>query len=197
MIDLTQPAEQSRPVAEGASKKNKRRRLDRSTVGDPQDGQRSPLVEADEPNSLDDSGSNNALPQFPLPTRPDAPSKTELALQGLDKAHIEAELVDPHCTVPIDPGADNDQSALDLKTRKRLIDLGVNELFAGIFHPLPCRVSPTAKVKQFRRPSSRFCFDPKTNTPAFMTRITRSETYVFRPLLAAGRRSHMHYQSLR
>lgn len=190
-------AEQSRFVAEDASKKSKKRKLDHSTVEDPQEDQRPPLVEADEPSPIDGSGSNNALPRFPLPTRPDAPSKTELALQGLDKAHIEAELVDPNCTVPIDPDADNDQSVLDLKTRKRLIDLGVNELFAGIFHSLPCWVFPAAKVKQFRRLLSRFCFDPETDTPAFMTRITRSGTYVFRPLLVAGRRSHMHYQSLR
>ena len=184
-------------MAEDTSKKSKKRKLDHSAVEDPQEGQQSPLVEADEPNPVEESGSNNALPQFPLPTRPDVPSKIELALQGLDKAHIEAELVDPNCTVPIDPDTDNDQSSLNLKTRKRLIDLGVNELFAGIFHPLPCRVSPAAKVKQFRRLLSHFCFDPETNTPAFMTRITRSETYVFRPLLVAGRRSHMHYQSLR
>jgi hypothetical protein len=197
VIDLAQLAERSRFVAEDSPRKSKKRKLDPSTVDDPQEGRRSPPVEADEPNPVDESGSNNALPQFPLPTRPDAPSKTELALQGLDKAHIEAELVDPNCTVPIDPGTDNDQSFLGLKTRKRLIDLGVNELFAGIFHPLPCWASPTAKVKQFRRPLSRFCFDPEANTPAFMTRITRSGTYVFRPLLVAGRRSHMYYQSLR
>jgi len=137
VIDLTQLAEQSRFTAEDDSKKRKKRRLDRSTAEGSGEDQQSQPVEADDPNPVDESGSNRALPRFPLPTRPDAPSKTELALQGLDRAQIEAELVDPNCTFSIDLDADNNQSVLSLKTRKRLIDLGVNELFAGISHPFP------------------------------------------------------------
>ena len=194
VIDLTQLAEQSRFIAEGSSKKRKKRKLDHPTPEGSGEDQQSQPVEADDPNPVDDSGSNCALPQFPLPTHPDPPSKNELALQGLDRAQIEAELVDPNCTFSIDLDTDNDQSVLSLKTRKRLIDLGVNELFAGISHYFSREVFLAAKVKQFRRPLFRSCFDPETNTPAFTIHITRRRTYVFRLLLAAGRRSHMYYQ---
>ena len=75
-----------------------------------------------------------ALPSFPLPTRPDAPSKQTLALQGLDKALVEAELVDlaklqPFSTAPDDDGG----TGLSEKTRRRLQDLGITELFAGLY----------------------------------------------------------------
>lgn len=86
---------------------------------------------------MDESAPNSALPQFPLPSRPEAPSKTELALQGLNRAQIEAELVNPNSTLPINLDADNSQSTLGLKTRKRLMELGINDLFAGIPHPFP------------------------------------------------------------
>jgi ATP-dependent RNA helicase DDX51/DBP6 len=132
VIDLTQLAEQSRFVAEDDSKKRKKRKLDHSIAeGSGEDQQLQP-VEADDPDPVDEPGPGRALPRFPLPTRPDAPSKTELALQGLDRAQIEAELVDPNCTFSIDLDPDDNQSVLSLKTRKGLINLGVNELFAGI-----------------------------------------------------------------
>lgn len=67
----------------------------------------------------------SALPLFPLPTRPDAPSRATLALQGQDKALIEAELVDPQRTTSID------EAGIGEKTAKRLKDLGIQELFAG------------------------------------------------------------------
>ena len=190
VIDPAQPAEQPRFVTEDGSKK-KKRKLAHSTAEGSADDQPQP-VRTDEPNLMDEPGSSRTLPRFPLPTRPDAPSKTELALQGLDRAQIEAELVDPNSTLPIDLGADNNRTALGLKTRKRLIDLGVNELFAGISHYFPHSLFPTAKVEQFRRQLFRFCFDPDTNTPVFMTHITRHGICVFRLLLVAGRRSHMH-----
>ncbi|EKM58209.1 uncharacterized protein PHACADRAFT_171465 [Phanerochaete carnosa HHB-10118-sp] len=70
-----------------------------------------------------------ALPAFPLPSRPDAPSKATLALQGLDKAIVEAELVDPRKTVPI--STESEASVLlSEKTKKRLQELGITELFA-------------------------------------------------------------------
>lgn len=73
-----------------------------------------------------------ALPSFPLPRRPDAPSKTTLALQGLDKALIDAEIVDPTQLSPFDTTPDSDSdTGLSEKMRKRLKDLGVSELFAG------------------------------------------------------------------
>ena len=104
-------------------------------------------VRADEHKAVDELVPNRALPRFPLPTRPDAPSKAELSLQGLGKAQIEAELVDSNSTFPIDSDADGSQSALSLKTRKRLIDLGIKVLFAGISHPFPSQAFPVTKVE--------------------------------------------------
>lgn len=76
-----------------------------------------------------------ALPSFPQLRRPDAPSKSLLALQGLDKALIEAELVEPDTVLPLDTSdkVQHEETGLDLKTRKRLHELGITELFAGAF----------------------------------------------------------------
>lgn len=73
------------------------------------------------------------LPSFPLPSHPDAPSKATLALQGLDKAIIEAELIEPRRTMPIQ-STDAGEAALGLseRTKKRLQELGITELFAGM-----------------------------------------------------------------
>lgn len=136
-IDLTQLTESSKFVTEDDLEKRENWKHDRSTVDGSVEDHKSQPIEADEPNLVDGPEPNHALPKFPLPTRPDAPSKTELALQGLDRAQIEAELVDPNSTLSIDLDVDNNRSALGLKTRKRLIDLGVNELFAGILRPFP------------------------------------------------------------
>lgn len=75
-----------------------------------------------------------ALPVFPLPALPDAPSKSVLALQGLDKALVDAEIVDPATTLPVPPEGEADHvTGLSEKTRKRLHELGITELFAGVF----------------------------------------------------------------
>lgn len=66
-----------------------------------------------------------ALPQFPRPARPDAPSKATLALQGLDRAVQVAEVVDPATSLPLHT------ADLSEKTKSRLNDLGITELFAG------------------------------------------------------------------
>ncbi|EJF64658.1 DEAD-domain-containing protein [Dichomitus squalens LYAD-421 SS1] len=73
-----------------------------------------------------------ALPAFPQPRRPEAPSKSVLALQGLDKALIEAEVVDPATTVPLDAAKDaqDERTGLSGRMRRRLQDLGITELFA-------------------------------------------------------------------
>ncbi|KZT07643.1 DEAD-domain-containing protein [Laetiporus sulphureus 93-53] len=72
-----------------------------------------------------------ALPAFPLPRRPNAPSKRTLALQGLDKALVEAEIVDPATLQELLSTADADGGTrLGEKTRKRLKELGITELFA-------------------------------------------------------------------
>lgn len=74
------------------------------------------------------------LPRFPLPRQPEAPSASVLYLQGVDEALIEAEIVDPAKTLPLNSDIDEDQddgSGLSLKTRQRLAQLGILELFAG------------------------------------------------------------------
>lgn len=186
VIDPTRLTERPKFAAGHESPERKKRKLDRSTAKGSLGDQQLQLIDADEPKLVDEPVHKPALPQFPLPTRPNAPSKTELALQGLDRAQIEAELVDPSSTLSINLDGDSDRSVLDLKTRKRLIDLGINDLFAGILHPFPAGVS-AAKVEQFRRPLFRSCFGPDTNTPAFTTPITRREMCAFQPLLAVGR----------
>ncbi|KAF7375202.1 ABC protein [Mycena sanguinolenta] len=48
------------------------------------------------------------LPSFPLPALPDAPSKSVLALQGLDRALVGAEIVDANGLLPIPPDGEDD-----------------------------------------------------------------------------------------
>lgn len=77
-----------------------------------------------------------ALPRFPLPKLPNAPSKSVLALQGLDQALVDAEIVDPATTLPVPAeGEDDGDTMLSAKTRKRLHELGISELFAGTSIP--------------------------------------------------------------
>ncbi|KAI0749568.1 DEAD-domain-containing protein [Daedaleopsis nitida] len=73
-----------------------------------------------------------ALPAFPQPRRPEAPSRSVLALQGLDKALIEAEVVNPTTTLPLETSQDgqHEKTGLSEKMRRRLHDLGITELFA-------------------------------------------------------------------
>lgn len=70
-----------------------------------------------------------ALPSFPLPKHPDAPSKTDLALQGLDKSIVDAEIVWDGENQDLD----NLGSRLSIRMQKRLKELGIVELFAGWF----------------------------------------------------------------
>jgi ATP-dependent RNA helicase DDX51/DBP6 len=75
------------------------------------------------------------LPSFPLPTPPDAPPISVLALQGLDQALVDAEIVDPTTVLPIPPDGDYDAgTSLTERTRRRLKELGITELFAGLHH---------------------------------------------------------------
>ncbi|KAJ7585027.1 DEAD-domain-containing protein [Mycena floridula] len=71
-----------------------------------------------------------SLPQFPLPVLPGAPSKSDLALQGLDQALVDAEIIDPTTTAPISTEADDGDLPLTSRMRKRLGELGISELFA-------------------------------------------------------------------
>lgn len=83
-----------------------------------------------------------ALPVFSLPALPAAPPKSVLALQGLDQALVEAEVINPSSRLPITPNGDDTYSGLSERTRKHLVELGITELFAGqIGYPMltyPC-----------------------------------------------------------
>ena len=82
---------------------------------------------------MEDDISHDFLASFPLPVQPVAASKTTLALQGLDKALLEAELVDPKLTVSVEEftGPNGPLRTVSEKTKKRLLDLGITEFFAG------------------------------------------------------------------
>uniref|UniRef100_A0A0W0FST0 ATP-dependent RNA helicase n=1 Tax=Moniliophthora roreri TaxID=221103 RepID=A0A0W0FST0_MONRR len=68
------------------------------------------------------------LPSFSLPALPDAPSQSILALQGLDQALVDAEVVDPSVVLPL---PDNGRTmGLSEWMVKRLHELGITELFA-------------------------------------------------------------------
>ncbi|KAI0322540.1 P-loop containing nucleoside triphosphate hydrolase protein [Amylostereum chailletii] len=69
------------------------------------------------------------LPSFPLPSRPNAPAKSDLASQGLDRALARAQLIDPTLSSPVSLDVEDD-TCLSLKTRTRLKELGITELFA-------------------------------------------------------------------
>ncbi len=73
-----------------------------------------------------------SLPFFPLPALPNAPSKSLLALQGLDQALVDAELVSPSSVLPIPSEKGDGGTRLSERMRKRLRDLGITELFAGM-----------------------------------------------------------------
>ena len=72
-----------------------------------------------------------SLPVFSLPAAPAAPPKSVLALQGLDQALVEAEVINPSSRLPISPDGDDTRSRLSERTRRRLVELGITELFAG------------------------------------------------------------------
>ncbi|KAF9468213.1 P-loop containing nucleoside triphosphate hydrolase protein [Collybia nuda] len=90
------------------------------TVEDSLDVQLSPQAETNQPT----------LPSFPLPVHPDAPSKSVLALQGLDQALVGAEIVNPTQSLPIPLDEADGGTGLSKKMRKRLTDLGITDLFA-------------------------------------------------------------------
>ncbi|EIW57320.1 DEAD-domain-containing protein [Trametes versicolor FP-101664 SS1] len=92
------------------------------------------------------------LPVFPQPRRPDAPSKSVLALQGLDKALIEAQVVDPATTLPLEKDYESrdERTGLSGKMRKRLQELGIAELFAVQTAVVPLLLSSTRAQSLYR-----------------------------------------------
>jgi hypothetical protein len=89
------------------------------------------------------------LQRFPLPSRPHAPEKSELASQGLDRALASAQLVDPLLSTPLslDDGNGDDITGLSARTLRRLRDLGIVELFAGVL--LSCRFGKPNVLTEF------------------------------------------------
>ncbi|KAF9223498.1 DEAD-domain-containing protein [Gyrodon lividus] len=51
-------------------------------------------------------------------------------MQGLDKALIHAEVIDPSAALPLSSSEEADDTGLGARTRKRLLELGISELFA-------------------------------------------------------------------
>jgi len=114
-------------------------------------------IEMDEAPVLDepelDHLPSGALPSFPQPTIPDAPSKTTLALQGLDKHIIEADIVHPSTVLPIPDGTEDDGGTrLSEKTRRRLKDLGITELFAVQTSLIPYLIPQSTIERSVYRP---------------------------------------------
>ncbi|KIP05012.1 hypothetical protein PHLGIDRAFT_31066 [Phlebiopsis gigantea 11061_1 CR5-6] len=107
------------------------------------------------------------LPSFPLPSHPDAPSKATLALQGLDKAIIEAELIEPRRRMPIQ-STDAGEAALGLseQTKKRLQELGITELFAVQTAVVPFLLSNTKHRRLYLpyNPSQDVCVSAPTGS---------------------------------
>lgn len=105
---------------------------DEGRVGSPQKEEQELVVE-EQPDSQARSQvpSGSGFPSFPAPVAPEAPSKSDLAIQGVDKALIHAEVIDPATVLPVLPSGEDKQTRLGEKTRKRLLELGITELFAG------------------------------------------------------------------
>ncbi|CAL1716551.1 unnamed protein product [Somion occarium] len=108
----------------------KRQKLDQELTPSAAGPSREPSPVLEETSARSSLTPPAALPAFPLPKRPDAPSKSTLALQGLDKALMEAELVDPAKTHSLPESGDDQESGLSERTVKRLKDLGIADLFA-------------------------------------------------------------------
>ncbi|KAG9315244.1 hypothetical protein JVU11DRAFT_4378 [Chiua virens] len=91
-----------------------------------------PESENEEPLSIQRNLANptGTLPSFPAPTVPSAPPKSVLAMQGIDKALVHAELISPAVVKPLSTTELDQETGLSLKTRRRLFELGITGLFA-------------------------------------------------------------------
>ncbi|KDR79019.1 hypothetical protein GALMADRAFT_1286257 [Galerina marginata CBS 339.88] len=94
----------------------------------------------------------STLPYFPLPALPDAPSKSLLALQGLDQALIGAEVVSPSTILPIPIGKEDGGTRLSERTRQCLKDIGITELFAALLPFLLPQDAPNDLYLPFNPP---------------------------------------------
>lgn len=145
--------EQGSPEPEVPKRPKKRRKEEKDD-----ESQDVEMKEAESPADLTEPATRRspsplaALPSFPLPALPNAPPKSVLALQGLDQALVDAEIVDPSTLLPIpSDGEDDAGTGLSEKTRKRLQELGIVELFAGsedqqLLHPQLTVTSPNGST---------------------------------------------------
>ncbi len=147
-----------------------------------------------------------ALPSFPLPTLPNAPSKTDLALQGLDKALVDAEVVWEGSNGPaLGLDDDNEGRKLGLSGRmnRRLKELGITDLFAGVSS---LSISPVTNGKLACQ--SRRCYCLSFYLQILLATINEGRgvfiplshlcgTYAYLHPLGAGRHSPMQYPSSR
>ena len=145
--DVAESGDELKEVEDHKKRPKKRRKVERLDVD----------VESTEPMTKSRSGSplqpieplghqrsptpenRGFLPSFPVPTQPALPSKSELALLGLDRALVEAEVVwDRGGVDEDDEEREKGKGVMDLlseKMRKRLGELGIRRLFAGMFSP--------------------------------------------------------------
>ncbi|KAF5326822.1 hypothetical protein D9619_004453 [Psilocybe cf. subviscida] len=107
---------------------------------------------------------SGALPSFPLPALPDAPSKSLLTMQGLTKELIEAELVLPSTVLLIPAGKDDGGTRLSEKLRNRLRDIGITELFAVQTALLPFLLPPTKALYSPFNPPQDVCVSAPTGS---------------------------------
>ncbi|KIJ52459.1 hypothetical protein M422DRAFT_156405 [Sphaerobolus stellatus SS14] len=91
----------------------------------------------------------STLQGFEMPAVDNIVSQEELALQGLDPGLIGAEIVDTTHTLSLDSLAPN---SLSEKTRKRLKDLGIAELFAVQTALLPFLLQSSPKERALYMP---------------------------------------------
>ncbi|KAI0787926.1 P-loop containing nucleoside triphosphate hydrolase protein [Fomes fomentarius] len=109
-----------------------------------------------------------ALPLFPQPRRPDAPSKSVLALQGLDKALIQAEVVNPATILPLETSKEvqDEKTGLSARMRKRLQDVGITELFAVQTAVVPLLLCSPASRSLYRpyNPPEDLCVSAPTGS---------------------------------
>ncbi|KAF7976598.1 hypothetical protein HWV62_6090 [Athelia sp. TMB] len=128
-----QLAQEDLPEPEVPKRPKKRRKTEKEDDTEDVEMKEAEVVPVDvtEPPTRRSPSPVVALPSFPLPALPNAPSKSVLALQGLDQALVDAEIVDPSTLLPIPcEGEDDAGTGLSEKTRRRLKELGIVELFA-------------------------------------------------------------------
>jgi ATP-dependent RNA helicase DDX51/DBP6 len=142
-ITMQVVAEVEKVTSEPPKRSEKRRKVEHFSEGVQEDEQDmdvdvEPTLEEDHGASKDRFPSRSqspnfvgALPSFPLPTLPTAPSEIDLALQGLDKALVDAVVVGEGSHGPALDLDDDNKLCLSGRMIRRLKELGITNLFAG------------------------------------------------------------------